>query len=380
MVRQARTGPTVMKRAAIAATHKAGGLRIALIGAGEVAEHKHLRALREVRGAKVVAVADPDTVRCARVADRYGISLRFADAQSCISPTVADIVAILTPPGTHAELALAALAAGCHVLVEKPLALTLAECDALTAATREHSPWAMTGFHMRWHRLLLAARDVIASGQLGQLESIRTTWNSPRDDEIAPPWKRIRITGGGAIVELGVHLFDQWRFLTGADVVDVFARARHGTRDDEAATISATLSNGMLAEALVSERTSHDIEVDVSGDQGRLRVMCQRFDGLEVYARRETSGMTGPRLRRLTRTMVELPRGLTRMRKLGDYGDSYRGEWQHFVDCVRENRRPSCTMADGREAMRVCLAAAASASSGKAVRVSEAPSSLVSAR
>ena len=355
-------------------------LRIALIGAGEVTEHKHLRALRDVRGARVVALADPDAARCARVADRYGIGMRLSDARECFSPSVADVVGILTPPGAHAELAIEALRAGRHVLVEKPLALSLGDCNALVAAAGQSTGLAMTGFHMRWHRLLAKAREVIASGSLGRLESIRGTWNSPRGDDTAPPWKRTRVTGGGAIVELGVHLFDQWRFLTGAEVLDVFARSRHGTRDDESATISASLSNGMLAEAVLSERTSHDIEMEVCGDQGRLRVSCQRFDGLEVYARRETAGMMGPRARGMARALRELPRGLARMRKLGDYGDSYRGEWQHLVDSVRNGSRPACTMADGREAVRVALAAAASASSCLPVRVADAPPTLSAAR
>jgi len=357
-----------------------GELRIALVGAGEVTEHKHLRAFREVRGARVVALVDRDMARCARVADRYGIKQRLTDAREVFSPDVADIVGILTPPGTHAELAVEALRNGRHVLVEKPLALSMHDCDALVAASTKATALAMTGFHMRWHRLLVQAREVVASGVLGHLESIRGTWNSPRGDDIAPPWKRARVTGGGAIVELGVHLFDQWRFLTGADVIDVFARARHGTRDDESATISATLSNGMNAEAIVSERTSHDIEIEVSGDQGRLRVSCQRFDGLEVYSRRETAGMIAPRMRGVARAFRELPRGLARMRSLGDYGDSYRGEWQHLVDCVRDGGMPGCTMLDGRAAMRVALAAAASASSGEAVRVDEAPPCLSAAR
>lgn len=355
-------------------------LRIALAGAGEVCEHKHLRVLGEVTGARVVALADPDPARLRHVADRYGISLRFADARECLSPDIADVIGILTPPETHGELALEALRLGRHVLVEKPLALTLPDCEALVSAAAGSRAVALTGFHMRWHRLLVRARDVVASGELGKLESIRATWNSPRGDDAAPPWKRTRITGGGAIVELGVHIFDQWRFLTGAEVVDVFARARHGTRDDENATISATLSNGMLAEAVVSERTSHDIEIEVCGDEGRLRVSCQRFDGLEVYARRETAGMMGPRARGIARTLGELPRGLARMKTLGDYGDSYRGEWQHLVECIAGGRSPGCTMQDGREAARVALAAAASAASGQVVRVAAAPSTLTAAR
>lgn len=353
-------------------------LRIALIGAGEVAEHKHLKALQEVEGAAVDSIADPDAARRAHVAARYGIPFQAAGVEDVLDR--ADIVGVLTPPGTHREIAVAALRAGRHVLVEKPLALTMDDCDALVDAADLAHGLAMTGFHMRWHRLLRQARERIRSGALGRLESIRTSWNSPRGDDIAPPWKRTRVTGGGALVELGVHLVDLWRFLLDTEVEEVFARARHGTRDDESATMSAQLANGMLAEATISERTSHDIEVEVCGDAGRLRVSCQRFDGLEEYARRETAGMMGPRVRGIQRTLRELPRGLARMRKLGDYGDSYRGEWQHLVDLARSGRAPECTMEDGRRATQVVLAAAASATSGRPVRVADAPRDLAAAR
>lgn len=355
-------------------------IRIALIGAGEVCEHKHLRVIAKVTGARVVALADPDPARLEHVGDRYGIPRRFADPLACFSADVADVVGIITPPESHTALAVEALRQGRHVLVEKPVALTLADCDALVAAAAGAPGLAMAGFHMRWHRLLARAREIVSSGVLGRLESIRSTWYSPRGDDTAPPWKRTRVTGGGAIVELGVHLFDQWRFLTGAEVVDVFARARHGTRDDESASVSASLSNGMLAEALLSERASHDIEIEVCGDQARLRVSCQRFDGLEVYARRETPGMMGPRLRGIVRALKELPRGVAGLKTLADYGDSYRAEWQHLVDCIRNGQAPACTMEDGREATRVALAAAASAADGRVVRVAEAPGTLTPAR
>jgi len=355
-------------------------VRIGLIGAGEVTEHKHLRALGRVTGARVVALADPDAARCARVAARFGIPRTFESADACLAAGEVDIIGVLTPPASHRTLAVEALRNGCHVLVEKPLGLSLADCDAIVAAGAQGPGLAMTGFHMRWHRLLRLARDHVRSGRLGHLESIRATWNSPRGDETAPSWKRLRTSGGGAIVELGVHLFDLWRFLLDTEVIDVFARARHGTRDDESAIVSATLANGMLAQAALSERTSHDIEVEVCGDAGRLRVSCQRFDGYEVYARGETAGMLGPRARGIARTMRELPRGLAQMRRLGDYGDSYRGEWQHLVDCVRHGGAPDCSLDAGREAVRVALAAAASASAGVPIRVADAPPTLVRAR
>lgn len=347
-------------------------LRIGLIGAGEVSE-KHLVALRRVKGATVVALADPDRARCAEVADRYGIPGRHDGIEACLAAGVADTIGVLTPPGAHAEVAIAALRAGRHVMVEKPLALSMADADALVREAGSAAGGSMTGFHMRWHRLLARARDHVRSGALGRVESIRASWYSPRDDEAAPPWKRTRATGGGAIVELGVHLFDLWRFLLDSEVVEVLARARHGTRDDESAVVSARLANDVLASASLSERTSHDVEVEVCGDAGRLRVSCQRFDGFEAYGRDETAGMPGPRLRAVARTAAGLPRGLASMRTLGDYGDSYRGAWQHFVDCARAGTAPSCSIEDGRAALRVVLAAAASVRSGAPVAVADAP-------
>jgi predicted dehydrogenase len=266
------------------------------------------------------------------------------------------------------------------VLIEKPLVLSLDDADALIEAARGTNARVLMGFHMRWHRLVRRARAIARGGALGDLESIRATWYSPRDDAGLPAWKARRDRGGGVLVEIAVHHFDLWRYLLGTEVAEVHARTRHGRRDDEAAVVSASLANGMLASVALSERTGHDIELELCGDRGRLRLACQRFDGLETYAVSETGGMVRPRLRNLRRTVLDLPRGLARIRKLGDYGDSYRAQWQHFVDAVRTGTQPDCTLEDGREALRVVLAATASAARGMPVAVADAPRAIAPAR
>jgi predicted dehydrogenase len=338
------------------------------VGCGEVCEHKHLPALQRVRDAQVVAVADTDRDRAARVADRFGIAHRFSNVHELLDAKVADAVGVLAPPAHHAAVAIAALRAGCHVLVEKPLTLSLDEADTLVEAERESPARVVMGLHMRWHRFIVRAREDILAGAIGTPESIRAVWSSPRGDTGTPEWKTTRVTGGGSLVELGVHLFDLWRYLSGAEVVHVFAEARHGRRHDESAVVSASLSNGMLASASLSERSSHDLEINIAGTNGRLRLACQRFDGYEHYGLRETDGMMAPRARFFARSVLELPGGLVRMRQLGDYGDSYRGEWQHLVEVAR-GATPSCTLADGRAALEVVLAATASATRHERVRV-----------
>ena len=351
-------------------------LRIALVGCGEVCEHKHLPALQRVRNARVVAVVDRDLERAARVARRFAIPAWFADVDSLLDAHAADAIGVLVPPADHATVALRALAAGCHVLVEKPLALSLDDADALVAAAAKARGSVVMGHHMRWHRLVRRAREMISAGAIGTPESIRAVWTSPRGDTGIPDWKRTRSTGGGALVELAVHLFDLWRFLPGTEVVDVHAVTHHGSRHDERAIVSATLANGMLASASISERSSHEVEIQIAGDRGRLRLACQRFDGLEQYGLRETEGMLRPRLRHLVHSLRELPGGLARMHRLGDYGDSYRAEWQHLVDVVARGVPADCALEDGRAALRIVLAAAASASRRETVRVYCGPRTL----
>ena len=361
-----------------AAMHKEV-LRIGLIGCGEVCEHKHMPALREIDGARVTAVGDVNEGHARHVASRYGIEHVFADPQSLIRSGVANVIGVLVPPAAHLEVAAMAIEAGCHVLIEKPVALGMAHADKLVELASKHDVRVLMGFHMRWHRLIRRAREYVHSGALGIIESIRTIWNSPRADSGIPDWKRRRADGGGSLVEIGVHLFDLWRYLLGTEVEEVFALSRHGARDDENAVVTAVLANGVLASAHLSERTAHDMQVEICGSEGRLRIAGQRFDGFETYAQQETDGGLGSRLRAMERFLREFPRGIAQGRRLGDYGNSYRGEWEHLLDAARAPQPLECTVEDGREALRVVLAATASATNRRPVRVARAPAVLTPA-
>jgi myo-inositol 2-dehydrogenase/D-chiro-inositol 1-dehydrogenase len=182
------------------------------------------------------------------------------------------------------------------------------------------------------------------------------------------------VTGGGALVELGIYQFDLWRFVLGSEVEEVHARVRHGTREDEAAVVSGRLANGVLASAASSERTSHEVEVEISGRDGRLRLSCLRFDGLAWYSHASIPGKAWTRLRQLGHFLKEFPRGLREMSRGGDYMDSYRAHWGHFLEVVRGRTPPGATLEDGRRALEVVLAAAESASTGQPVAIGKAPS------
>ena len=256
-------------------------VKLGVIGCGQVTEHKHLVVLQHLPDVEVVAAADTDPARLTLVADRFRITHRYTDYKALLDDPAVEAVAVCVPARAHAEVAMSAIEAKKHLLIEKPLALCLDDCDLLIERAKHASVKIMVGFHMRWHRLVRSAREMIREGKLGVLESLRTVWNSPiRYDGSLPSWRYQRASGGGALVEIAVHHFDLWRFLLGSEVTEVFAMSRFEKQVDETATVSARMSDSVLVTSFFSERTGHDSEVEIYGRAGRLRVSCLRFDGL----------------------------------------------------------------------------------------------------
>jgi myo-inositol 2-dehydrogenase/D-chiro-inositol 1-dehydrogenase len=349
-------------------------LKLGLIGCGQVAEFKHLLVLQHLAGVEVVAVADIDTERLKDVADRYHITHRYSEVNALLAHPKLEAVAICVPPHLHTEMAIAVMKANKHLLIEKPLSLRLDDCDRLIENAQHCPAKIMVGFHMRWHRLIQRARAMIQQGILGTIESIRTVWNSPiRYDGSLPAWRYQRSSGGGALIEIGVHHFDLWRFLLESEVEEVFVMSRYETQVDETATVTARMSNSALASAVFSERSGHDIEIEIYGRDGRLRISCLRFDGLEFYPASSTPGGARTRLRNMVHGLKEMPHGFLNRLPGGEYMDSYRREWQHFINAVQNDKPIGCTLEDGRRAVQIVLAATESASSGRLVNVNQAP-------
>src|SRR5271170_1124258 len=106
-------------------------LRVGVVGCGRVAADRHLPALSRVRGAEVVALADSDQARLKHLADQFRVTHRYPDVHTLLDTTMVDVIAVCVPVEFHAEVALAALDAGKHVFIEKPLAVSLEEADRI---------------------------------------------------------------------------------------------------------------------------------------------------------------------------------------------------------------------------------------------------------
>lgn len=347
-------------------------LGLGIVGCGYAAEHLHLPALRFVPAIKVVAIADTDPARLRSVGGRFAIVRRYDDHETLLRDADVDAIAVCVPPRAHTAVALAALDARKHVLVEKPLCVDLDEANLLVERARRVSVVAMVGFNLRYHRHIQAARRAIMQGLIGPIELVRTVWSSRVEQQVGlPEWRRRRDQGGGVLHELAVHHVDLWRFLLASEVDEVFASARADRGDDETATLSARLRNGTLAVSGFSQRGAPAHEIEIYGQNGRLLASPYRFDGFALTPASMFAGDLARRARTLLGTVKAMPGTIATAIRGGSFLEAYRVEWQHFAESVLRGTPAGCTFDDGRRALEVVLAAIDSIRSGHPISVSQ---------
>ena len=189
--------------------------RVVLVGAGRVVERVHLPILQAIPGVEVVAVHDPDGARAAAVARAHDIPRVCASLEQLLA-TPADIALVACPNAFHAHAAGAALAAGLHVLLEKPMATGAPEARALAEAARRSGRELMVAFPSRFRPEVAALKQSLEAGELGDLRSVRCGWLRRQGVPGAGTWfTERRLSGGGALIDLGSHLIDLVLWLAG---------------------------------------------------------------------------------------------------------------------------------------------------------------------
>lgn len=192
-------------------------VRIAIFGNG-FARGTMLPALRHVPGCRVVGIASPTRERVEATAREFGIARADTDHRALLDAVRPDLVFVVTPPHRHAEQAIDALAAGCHVVCEKPTAMNAAEAARMRDAAAQHPrQLALLDHELRFHPNRLALRDLLAAGSLGAIQHATYTLTSPgRRDPRAPwSWWSDAAQGGGTLGALGSHAVDALRSFLG---------------------------------------------------------------------------------------------------------------------------------------------------------------------
>lgn len=201
-------------------------LRVGVIGAGAIAAFRHLPEYAANPDVVLVAVGDPRLERAQAAAARFGVPRAYADYHEMLAREQLDLVSVCTPNHLHAPSSIDALHAGTHVLVEKPMATTLRDADAIIAAAQQSGRVLMVDQNERFMPAHTTARRILESGELGRVLTFRAFYGHGGPEHWTPTaeWFFTRTQSLlGALGDLGVHKADILRYLLGSDVTDVAA-------------------------------------------------------------------------------------------------------------------------------------------------------------
>lgn len=245
-------------------------VRVAVVGCGTVARVTHLPGLRAAGGADVVAFASRSLGSAQRLRDDWGSGEATVDWRSAVTRDDVDAVHVCVPNALHAEVAAAALEAGKHVLVEKPVTTTLADADALLALAGDRL--LAVAFDLRRHPALLELRRRLPA--IGPVTHVTACLAHGGPQLWAPDatWFRDPVlSGGGCLLDLGVHLLDALAWCVGP-VAEVRS-ARLSGPVDETAELELLLEGGATAEVGVSWAAPTPVaELLFTGQRGTLRL------------------------------------------------------------------------------------------------------------
>jgi myo-inositol 2-dehydrogenase/D-chiro-inositol 1-dehydrogenase len=337
-------------------------LRIGLIGAGRIGSF-HVRTLLATPGVAGVTVCDADDARARRLASELGVSLAATPAD-LVSAGV-DALVIATPTPAHVPMLRLAVAAGLPAFCEKPVALDLAALDALSEEVERAGILVQVGFQRRFDAGYRAAQQVIAGGELGRLLIARLATHDP-----SPPAQAYIAASGGIFRDLHIHDFDALRFVTGEEVVEVYADgavresawfAEYGDVDVAAAVLK--LSGGALAilSGTRHDPLGHDVRLEAFGTRDSITV------GLDARTpiRSLEAGVLGPGASAYGDFMQRFQR-------------AYQDELAEFVATVVEGGQSACTLHEARAALQIAIAADRSRLERRPVAIGEVASTSVS--
>ncbi|WP_432030750.1 Gfo/Idh/MocA family protein [Streptomyces sp. 1222.5] len=335
-----------------------------------------------------------DGVAARTAADRHGWAAVETDWRALIARDDVDLVDICTPGDSHAEIALAALAAGKHVLCEKPLANSAAEAETMTRAAEEaygRGQLAMVGFNYRRVPATALARRMVADGRLGTLRHVRVTYLQDWLVDPAFPltWRlRKEHAGSGSLGDLGAHIVDLAQYLAGERLAGVSALTETFVRErplpggagsgltampaagtgtvtvDDAALFTGRFASGALASFEATRYATgrkNALRIELNGERGSLSFDLERLNELWFHDATEPGAEAG--FRRILVTEPDHPymaawwppgHGL-------GYEHTFVHQARDLVHAIDEGRRPDPSFADGLQVQRVLAAVEESA-------------------
>ena len=332
-------------------------LHLGIVGVGRIGAF-HARTLRETAHVARLTVADADRSRAEQVATTLGV--QAAESPEALLEANLDAVVIATATPGHAPLLSLAARAGLPAFCEKPVALALEPLDAVIDEAAAAETLVQVGFQRRFDDGYRAARDAVADGTVGNLLLLRAVTHDP-----APPAEEYIAESGGIFRDLHIHDFDAIRFVTGREIVEVYADGavretpwfeRHG--DVDAAVVVVRLEGGMLGVVTGTRHDprGYDVRLEIFGVDDSIAVGVDARTPLRSVE--PGAGRAGDGYRDF----------------LDRFADAYRAELEAFVETLLSGGESLCPLADARAALAVALAADRSRATRRPVSIEEVTS------
>ncbi|MFK4599430.1 Gfo/Idh/MocA family protein [Streptomyces pristinaespiralis] len=342
----------------------------------------------------LAAIAGRDAAAVRAAAGKHGWAAAETDWRALVARDDVQLVDVCTPGDSHAEIAIAALEAGKHVLCEKPLANSVAEAEAMVAAAaraRANGQLAMVGFNYRRVPALTYARRLIAEGRIGTLRHVRVTYLQDWlvDPDFPLTWRLEREhAGSGALGDLGAHIVDLAQYLAGEPLVGVSAQLETFVKErpllqgasagltasggaqrgpvtvDDAAVFTGRLESGALATFEATRMASgrkNALRLEINGELGSLAFDLERLNELSFHDHREPAATAG--FRRILVTEAEHPyleAWWPPGHALG-YEHTFAHQARDLVEAIASGTDPVPSFADGLQVQRVLAAVEESA-------------------
>jgi myo-inositol 2-dehydrogenase/D-chiro-inositol 1-dehydrogenase len=320
-------------------------VKIGLIGAGRIGRRHALTLASLIPQAELAVICDAMEGSAKTAAGANRIEKWTTDADSVIADPSIQAIVIASSTDSHAPLITAAALAGKDVFCEKPIALDLPATDAALDTVDKAGTRLQIGFQRRYDKGFRRAKDMIATGELGRIESIRDTMRDP-----GPPPRDYLATCGGLYRDMTIHNFDNVRWLMGDDVAEVYAVATAVVDpmfaefgDVDTSIVTLRFASGGIAVIDNSRRAGfgYDVRTEIFGSKGAVFVGYSRDTPILHLTK---AGVTSDHVHWF----------------LERFDQAYIDELRDFVDCIVHDRQPAITGADGRAAMALAYACEAS--------------------
>ena len=343
-------------------------LKFALIGCGRIAvRHAELLGLQQVKGASLTAVCDNDPVRAAAFGKRFNVP-HYTDVHEMMRRENPDIVSVLTPSGLHAEHTIALAPYGKHIVVEKPMALTLDDADAMIRACILHRIKLFVVKQNRFNVPIQKLRSAVEAGRFGKLVlgTVRVRWCRTQSYYDQDAWRGTWAYDGGVLANQASHHIDLLEWMMGA-VDSVFAKSATALVDIEAedtAVVLLKFRNGALGviEATTAARPK-DLEGSVSilGEKGTVEVGGFAANAMKVW--NFSDKLDGD----------DEVMGKYSVNPPDVYGFGHHAYYDHVVDCIANDREQLVDGLEGRKSLELIMAIYESVETGREVKLRFAP-------